>query len=87
MKFQEVSNSGNYLKYFAKEVEQNYMEEFLVWTKEKDSKQSLTQKLTQFTWNTLHYCLCKSKAKIWAYCCCNVWIAWFFWTYGFVDFV
>ena len=30
MKFQEVKNSWNYLQYFAKEVEQNFMKEFLV---------------------------------------------------------
>ena len=74
----EVNNSWNYLQYFAKEVEQNFMKEFLV-NKRKDSIQSLTQKLTQFTWNTLLYCLCKSKAKIWACCCCKAWIAWFCW--------
>ena len=58
-----------------------------LWTTVKDSIQSLTQKLTQFTWITLLYCLCKSKAKIWSCCCCKAWIAWFCGAYGFVDFV
>ena len=30
MKFLEVNNSWNYLQYFAKDVEQNFMKEFLV---------------------------------------------------------
>ena len=38
-------------------------ERVFLWTKGKDSIQYLTQNLTQFTWNTLLYCLCKSKAR------------------------
>ena len=73
MKFLEVNNSWNYLQYFAKDIEQNFMKEFLV-NKRQSSVQSLTQKLTKFTWNTgntLLYSLCKSKAEIWASCCCE----------------
>ena len=43
--------------------------------------QSLKQNLTQFTWNTLLYCLCNNKAKIWACCCCKAWIAWLCWAW------
>ena len=48
-------------------------------TKEKDNIQSLKQKLTQFTWNKLLYCLCSDKEKIWACCCSKTWISWRFW--------
>ena len=49
VKFLEVNNFLiNYLQYFAKEVELNFMKVFLS-TKEKDSMQSLKQYLTQFT--------------------------------------
>ena len=79
VKFLEVNNFLiNYLQYFAKEVELNFMKVFLS-TKEKDSMQSLKQYLTQFTWNTLIYCLCNNKAKIWACCCCKAWIPWLCW--------
>ena len=47
----------------------------------KFSLQSLKQNLTQFTWNTLLYCLCNNKAKIWACCCCKAWIAWLCWAW------
>ena len=81
MKFLEVNNFlRNYLLYFAKEVEQNFMRVFL-WTKEKNSIQSLKQNLTQFTWNTLLYCLCNNKTKIWACYCCKAWIAWLWWAW------
>ena len=81
VKFLEVNNFLiNYLQYFAKEVELNFMKVFLS-TKEKDSMQSLKQNLTQFTWNTLLYCLCNNKAKIWACCCCKAWIAWLCWAW------
>ena len=50
-----------------------------MWTKEKDEIQSLKQNLTQFTWNKLLYCLCISKARIWAWCCYKAWIAWLCW--------
>ena len=41
----------------------------------------MKQNLTQFTWNTLLYCLCNNKAKIWACCCCKAWIAWLCWAW------
>ena len=48
MKFLEVNNFlRNYLQYFAKKVEQNL--KVFLWTKEKNSVQSLKQNLTQFT--------------------------------------
>ena len=50
-----------------------------LWTKEKDKIQSLKQKLTQFTWNKLLYCICSDKEKIWACCCSKSWISWSFW--------
>ena len=65
MKFLEVNNSWNYLQYFAKDIEQNFMKEFLV-NKRRSSVQSLTQRLTQFTWNTgntLLYSLCKKQSR------------------------
>ena len=50
-----------------------------LWTKEKDKIQSLKQKLTQFTWNKLLYCICSDKENIWACYCSKTWIFWSFW--------
>ena len=50
-----------------------------MWTKEKDKIQSLKQKLTQFTWNKLLYCICSDKENIWACYCSKTWIFWSFW--------
>ena len=75
--FNEVPRSQQFLKLFTVFRQGNwtkFYERVFLWTIEKDSIESLTEKLTQFIWNTLLYCLCRSKAKIWACCCCKAWI-------------
>ena len=79
MKLLEINSLlRNYLQYFAKKVELNFMKEFSCEQKKK-IQYNFWKNLTQFTWNTLLYCLYNNKAKIWTCCYCKAWIAWLFW--------
>ena len=79
MKFLEINSFTKKLfTVFRQESWTKFYERVFLWTKKK-IQYNFWKNLTQFTWNTLLYCLYNNKAKIWTCCYCKVWIAWLFW--------